>query len=127
MWVWMLMTRMPALKAAGVDIRVLTGTTVADAARALPAKAQWPAHNYNHLMEQPTLLYTISLTLALTGWGNGLNAALAWGYVALRIAHSIVQATINRVAPRFALFTLSTLCLLALTVHAAIAVFHAHG
>jgi len=31
-----------------------------------PDEAQWPSHNYNHLMEQPTLFYAISLTLAMT-------------------------------------------------------------
>jgi hypothetical protein len=70
-------------------------------------------------MEQPTLFYAIAITLALLGWGDGLNAAIAWAYVGLRVLHSIVQATVNRVVVRFAIFTLSTLCLIALTVHAA--------
>jgi hypothetical protein len=43
--------------------------------------------------------------------------------VALRVAHSIVQATFNRVMVRFALFALSSLVLMALILHAAIAVF----
>ena len=68
----------------------------------LPGKAQWPSHNYNHLMEQPTVFYAVALTLALVGWGHGLNTDLAWGYAGLRIAHSLVQATFNRVAIRFA-------------------------
>jgi hypothetical protein len=43
--------------------------------------------------------------------------------VALRVIHSLVQATVNKVAVRFALFVLSSLVLLALVIHAAIAVF----
>ncbi|RTL20836.1 MAG: MAPEG family protein, partial [Sphingomonadaceae bacterium] len=39
------------------------------------------------------------------------------------IAHSLVQATVNRVLPRFMLFLASTLALVALTLHAALAVF----
>ena len=61
--------------------------------------------------------------IALTGTGDGMNAWIAWGYVALRIAHSLVQASFNRVSIRFALFVLSTICLAALTLHAAMAVF----
>jgi hypothetical protein len=83
-----------------------------------PDQTQWPSHNYNHLMEQPTIFYAIALTLALMGFGAGINLWLAWGYVGFRILHSIVQATVNIVAIRFPLFALATLCLLGLTVHA---------
>ena len=124
MWAWMLAKRIPALKAAGIDLTKLTGSKTGDADRVLPAKVQWPAHNYNHLMEQPTIFYAVAIVIALTGTGNGFNAWLAWGYVGLRIAHSFVQATVNKVGPRFILFVASTLCLVALTLHAAMAVFH---
>lgn len=123
MWGWMLVVRMPALKAAGIRLGQLVGTKGSDADRVLPAAAQWKAHNYNHLMEQPTLFYAVALTLAVTGQGDGINAAIAWGYAGLRIVHSLVQATINRVDLRLALFMASSLCLVALTLHAAIAVF----
>ena len=33
----------------------------------------WPSHNYNHLMEQPTIFYAIALTLALMGFGQRIN------------------------------------------------------
>lgn len=127
MLVWLVATRLPAMKAAGADLGSLVGSGPADAERGLPRAVQWKAHNYNHLHEQPTLFYAICLLLAVIGWGNGLNATIAWAYVALRIAHSLVQATVNRVALRFLLFGLSTLCLVALTLHAAISVFRLHG
>ena len=127
MLVWMLATRLPAMKAAGAKLGSLVGSGPADADRGLPREIQWVAHNYNHLHEQPTLFYAVSLVLAFVGAGAGLNSTIAWAYVGLRIAHSVVQATSNRVAIRFALFLLSTVCLVALTVHAAIAVVHAHG
>ena len=126
MLAWMLATRMPAMKAAGVDITKLVGGRGSDADGVLPAKAQWKAHNYNHLMEQPTLFYAVALVIAVTGTGNGINVWLAWGYAALRILHSLVQATFNRVAVRFVLFGLSTACLVALALHAAMAVFGWH-
>ncbi|MET4594238.1 hypothetical protein ACVKSY_002962 [Sphingomonas sp. PvP107] len=123
MLLWMLATRLPAMKAAGVRLGSLVGTRAADADRSLPASAQWKAHNYNHLMEQPTLFYAVCTVIALTDTGDGVNAWIAWAYVGLRILHSIAQATTNRVQTRFILFLLSSLALVALTLHAALAVF----
>jgi hypothetical protein len=76
-----------------------------------------------HLVEQPTIFYAVALVLAVTDTGDGLNAAIAWVYVGLRVAHSIVQATFNRILVRFVLFALSSLALMALTLHAAMVVF----
>ena len=123
MLVWMLATRLPAMRRAGVDLRQLVGSKAADADRSFPPEAQWKAHNHNHLMEQPTLFYAVCLVLALAGAGYGLSTALAWIYVGLRIAHSLWQATMNRVAVRFYLFIAASLVLGALTLLAATAVF----
>ncbi|WP_174284611.1 MAPEG family protein [Sphingomonas bacterium] len=123
MLAWMLATRLPAMRRAGADLATLVGSKASDADRSLPATAQWKAHNYNHLMEQPTLFYAVALVLAIGGWGSGINAGVAWIYVGLRIAHSIVQATINRVLWRFVLFIASSAALVVLTFHAALMVF----
>jgi hypothetical protein len=120
---WMLVTRLPAMRAAGVDMGTLVGTKASDADRSLPPQAQWKAHNYNHLMEQPTLFYAVCAVLALSGTGDGVNAWIAWAYVGLRIVHSLAQATSNRVRVRFLFFMLSSVMLAALTLHAALAVF----
>jgi hypothetical protein len=60
------------------------------------------------------------------GFDQPINVWLAWGYVGLRIVHSIVQATVNIVRIRFLIFALATVCLVGLTVHAAIFLIH-HG
>jgi hypothetical protein len=85
----------------------------------LPASVRWKADNYNNLLEQPTIFYAVALTLAFLNEGSGLNAGLAWAYVALRIAHSLIQALINDVMMRFALFAAASLVLLVMTVRAA--------
>jgi hypothetical protein len=126
MFVWMIAVRLPAMKAAGIDITKLRGGKGSDADGVLPAKVQWKAHNYNHLLEQPTCFYAVSFVIAFTGTGDGINAWIAWTYVALRIAHSLWQATVNKVSIRFTIFMLATLCLIALTLHAAMAVFGWH-
>ena len=124
MLLWMVVTRLPAMKKAGVDLNTRVGSTPGALDGVVDDKAQWKAHNYIHLMEQPTIFYAIVFALILMGADYRLNVLLAWGYVALRIAHSIVQATWNRILARFILFALSTLCLLGLTLHAAIQLLH---
>ena len=52
-----------------------------------------------------------------------MNALLAWIYVGLRVAHSLVQATANKVMVRFVLFALSSVVLIVLIVDAALVVF----
>ena len=52
---------------------------------------------------------------------------LAWGYVGLRILHSLIQCTINVVRFRLAVFGLASLCLLGLTVHAGLRILHECG
>lgn len=126
MWTWMYATRLPAMQKAKVDVKNWVGGTGKDLDSVLPAKTQWIAHNYNHLHEAPTVFYAVALTLALVGAGNGLNATIAWAYVGLRIAHSLVQSLWNKVAVRFSLFLLSSLALAALTLHAILTVFHQH-
>lgn len=123
MLVWLLVTRLLALRAAGVKLTQLVGTKAADADRTLPAPAQWKAHNYMHLLEQPVLFYVVVVVLALLRVDDFTTRALAWGYVTLRIVHSIWQATVNGVAARFGLFAVTSALLIALTVRAAIAVF----
>ncbi len=123
MLVWLVVARLPAMKAAGIDIARLRGSRPGGLDGTIPDHAQWPAHNYMHLMEQPTLFYAVAIVLAITGAGDGVNALLAWGYVLARIAHSIVQATFNRVAVRFMVFAVGSLFLIALALHAAMTVF----
>lgn len=122
---WMLATRLPAMRRAGIRMGSLVGSRAADADRSLPAEAQWKAHNYNHLLEQPVLFYALCGILTLAGRASPAAIALAWAYVALRVAHSLVQATSNRVKPRFILFAVSSGCLVLLTLVAGLAVIRA--
>jgi hypothetical protein len=122
MLLWMMATRLPAMSKLGIDLsKAAPGGRGIDMEQVLPSKPKWIAHNYMHLVEQPTVFYAVVIVLAIAGAGAGLNTILAWGYVGLRILHSLWQATINTIPVRFALFLLSTLCLIALSVHAVIA------
>ena len=127
MWAWMYATRIPAMFASpDIDPNKMVGTTGASLRAQLPERVSWKADNYNHLHEAPTLFYAVALVLAMIGQGDGVNAWIAWAYLVLRMLHSVVQATINLVPVRFALFALSSLALIALILHAAMAVFGWH-
>ena len=124
MMVWMAATRLPAMRRKGIAFKGLVGSRGADLEGVLDPRVNWKSHNYAHLMEQPTLFYAICLALALMDQGGGLNLGLAWAYVGLRIVHSLVQATTNVVRVRFAFFLLASLALVALTLHAGLALLH---
>jgi hypothetical protein len=121
MWFWLYATRLPA---------IMKNKLVYDPQRPasefmdkIPPRVRWKADNYNHLHEQPTIFYAVAITLALLGAGGGINATLAWVYVALRVAHSLVQATVNKVELRFLIFVLASIVLLILAVNAALILF----
>jgi hypothetical protein len=118
---WLYATRIPAIRRLGI---VYDPQRPAEEFHArLPAAARWKADNYNNLMEQPSLFYAVALTLEVLGADAGWNTTLAWLYVALRVAHSLVQAMVNAVMLRFALFMAATLVLVALSIRAALIVF----
>jgi hypothetical protein len=118
MWTWMYATRLPAMKAAGIDPQ--QAADAGSLAQRLPPATRWVADNYNHLHEQPTIFYALMFFAALTGGGDATAVSLAWAYVALRVGHSLVQATVNRVVVRFVVFAAGSLVLMAFTVREAL-------
>ncbi len=120
-WAWMYATRIPAIIRARMvlDPVMPRGDQMAQ----LPASVRWKADNFNHLMELPTLFYAVAISLAVLGDASSSSLALAWGFVALRVVHSLVQALWNHIPTRFALFFISSLVLFGLTFKAALLVF----
>ncbi len=112
-WAWMYALRIPAMTAAEID---------PDDARhpgslnVLPSKVRQVADNYNHLHEQPTVFYALVFYTYLAGHVTSFTLTAAWVYVFLRIAHSLVQNTVNRVMLRFGIFAMSSVTLIALLV-----------
>lgn len=98
-----------AMRAAGIDPRRIKRKPDLDP---LPVSVQQIADNYNHLHEQPTVFYALAFYCHLAGVADGLNVALAWTYVGLRVAHSLIQCTTNYVPVRFFVFAASTLVLI---------------
>jgi len=122
MWFWMYATRIPAMRAAGIDARLVKRKDDIDA---LPVKVKQVADNYNHLHEQPTIFYALAIYSHLAGTADPTNVTLAWVYVGLRVVHSLIQGTINFTPVRFVVFALASLTLMTMTVRNVQALFPA--
>lgn len=122
MLVWTALTRFPAMAKLGVDVKSLPpGGRGQNLEGVLPPEVQWKAHNYAHLVEQPTLFYAVVGILAIAGAATSVDVTLAWSYVVLRVAHSLWQSVVNTIPVRFTLFALSSVALTILGVRALVA------
>ncbi len=119
-WIWMYAVRLPAMSAAKLDPQAARFPGSLDI---LPDHARQVADNYNHLLEQPVIFYALVFYIYMAGSADWLAIDLAWAYVVLRVIHSLIQCTINRVPLRFAVFALSTLVLMVLAVREIVSLF----
>ena len=89
---------------------------------ALGENANVPPHvalanrNYMNLLEIPLLFYAVCLAMFVTQTVDPLAVNLAWGYVALRLVHSVIHISYNNVIHRLSAFALSNFVLVALWV-----------
>ena len=108
-WVWMYATRIPAMQKAKINPQDAVNAGALDT---LPVEVRVVADNYNHLHEQPTIFYALAIYSYLVGVADPLNVWLAWGYVAARVVHSIMQIVVRKVMLRFQVFALASLILM---------------
>lgn len=62
------------------------------------------ADNFRNLFELPVLFYLALVVADRLDMVDGVSVALAWAFVMLRVAHSAIQVTYNRVMHRFATY-----------------------
>jgi hypothetical protein len=106
-WLKLYADRLGEMAARRIDPQELA--TVRAAAGKLDRTAA--ADNFRNLFEVPVLFYVLCAALALTGGSTPGFVAAAWGYVSLRVLHSLVHVTYNRVVHRFLVYVASTLLL----------------
>jgi hypothetical protein len=80
----------------------------------VPPEVSIPNRNMMNLLELPLLFYVVCLLFYVTDRVNSTALALAWTYVALRIAHSAIHVTYNRVRDRLTAFAASNVVLVML-------------
>lgn len=122
----MMVWPMAALTLLTMSVLVLTGRRRFGAARErrvhirdfrlgesdqVPPDVAVANRNYMNLLEFPVLFYVLGLVSIAERRESGLLAAMAWGYVALRAAHSAVHVSSNDVRHRYRLFFASVILL----------------
>jgi hypothetical protein len=80
----------------------------------VPPEVRIPNRNYMNLLELPMLFYVVCVVLYVTGGASRLDVLVAWAYVGLRVVHSLIHLTYNRVLHRLFAFTLSNVALVSL-------------
>ena len=85
---------------------------------AVPPAVSIPNRNYMNLLEAPMLFYVVCL-IFYAGAATTTNVILlAWAYVALRLIHSAIHLTYNKVLHRVLVFAASNAVLIVLWVMA---------
>ena len=82
----------------------------------VPPEVRLPNRNFMNLLETPVLFYVACLTVYVIGKVDIWSVGLAWAFVALRIAHSLVHLTYNNVIHRLRVYAASVVALLALWI-----------
>lgn len=87
----------------------------------VPDRARLPSRNLANLFEMPVLFYVLCLALFVSGHATPLQVTLAWVYVGLRAAHSLIHVTVNIVLLRLIVFAASSVTLVVMWVLFAVA------
>jgi hypothetical protein len=80
----------------------------------VPPAVSIPNRNYMNLLELPMLFYVVCIVLYVTAGASTTTIVLAWAFVVLRITHSLIHLSYNRVVHRLAAFTASNVALVVL-------------
>ena len=75
-----------------------------------------PAQNLANLFEMPVLYFALVPLLILTGSASAAQVVLAWIFVALRLAHTVIHIGPNTVRTRARVYIASSIVLFAMWV-----------
>lgn len=106
----MLATRIREMKARRIHPQAVA-TSGAMAARLEHSQA---ADNFRNLLETPVLFYALVAIAVGLGHVPDWLVPCTWAYVALRLVHSLIHCTYNRVMHRLAAFLAGFLLLVAM-------------
>jgi hypothetical protein len=121
-WTFLVLLRIPFVRVRSVRRREIGPNDFKfGESSSVPPNVSIPNRNYMNLLELPMLFYVVCVLLYVTGGASRFSIMVAWAYVALRVVHSFVHLTYNRVLHRLFAFTLSNVALVSLWV---IAVAH---
>jgi hypothetical protein len=108
-WVYLYALRIPEINRLGIDPDDLQDRAEAHKLLRVSAAA---SNNLKNLFEVPVLFYLAAMITMLLMIQDDLLVGLAWGFVILRVVHSLVHCSYNRVMHRFIAYLISCLFLI---------------
>ncbi len=96
-WLRMYTMRIAQMKRERIHPQAVA-TSVQAAARLTDSRA---ADTFRNLFELPVLFYLALVVAAVSGLATDVTLALAWLFVLLRVVHSAIQCSYNKVMHRF--------------------------
>ena len=82
----------------------------------VPGQVSIPNRNFMNLLEFPVLFHVACLTFYVTKTADQAALWIAWFYVFLRVVHSLIHLTYNKVYHRLGVYALSNVVLLTLWI-----------
>jgi hypothetical protein len=119
-WIYMYIRRIGYIRQHRINPDSINSPEALNAA--LPDTVNAPSNNLKNLFELPVIFYTVCIFLLATE-ADTTFLNLAWFYVALRAAHSLIQCTINIVIYRFLVYLLSSSVLWVMVLRLGIVTF----
>ncbi len=108
-WIYMYITRLREIQKQDIEPQQLAQRS---RAQTLLAAVAGPADNFKNLFEMPLLFFLAVLLSLILLIQDDLLVTLAWSFVILRVIHSLIHCTYNRVMHRFTVYIASCLVLL---------------
>lgn len=119
-WLYMYVLRLGYILVNKIEAQSIASPEALNAA--LPERINRPSNNLKNLFELPVIFYAVCAFALISQRADATLVKLAWAYVALRAAHSLIQCTVNIVPLRFAAYLLSSLVLWFMVARLALAV-----
>jgi len=108
-WTFLILMRMATLRFQSVrrgDVNFRYFKTYSTG-EMLPTKALQASRNFTNLFEMPTLFYMVCAFSLITKSVDQVMLILAWTYVTLRVFHSLIHITNNKIMYRMSFYALS--------------------
>jgi len=109
---------------AGFAGRLKPGAFKVGESADVPSDVRLAGRNFVNLFEMPVLFYVLCLALYMTHNVSETLLILAWIYVALRVLHSLIHVTYNKVMHRFFVYALSSFLLFGMWIMFAVELYH---
>jgi hypothetical protein len=122
-WVYMYLRRIAFITGSKLSPKDLA--VPGELARLSPPAVSNPSDNLKNLFEIPVIFYALALYLFATGQVDTVYVDAGWVFFALRVLHSAVHCTFNRVMLRFYLYLGATLAVWFIAIRAALTYFGA--